>query len=112
MCTKFKITVRYLNVLFIVFNINKCFDTFQIEINYRVAFRRSAGSHMCDENTIDNGTINSGEGTLKCLKGCSGSITTMSYYCTDFSDIEEWTTGTNSIKYNPSTSSDNLYHFG
>ncbi|XP_071124630.1 integrin beta-like protein C [Mytilus edulis] len=84
----------------------------QIEINYRVAFRRSAGSHMCDENTIDNGTINSGEGTLTCLKGCSGSITTMSYYCTDFSDIEEWTTGTNSVKYNPSASSDNLYHFG
>ncbi|CAC5424636.1 unnamed protein product [Mytilus coruscus] len=85
----------------------------QIEINYRVAFRRSASSHMCDETTIDNGTINSGEGTLQCLKGCIGSITTMSYYCTDFSDTEEWTTGTNSIKYNPSAaSSDNLYHFG
>lgn len=67
---------------------------------------------MCDENIIDNGTLISGEGTLQCLKGCMGSITTMSYYCTDFSDTEKWTTGTNSIKYNLPTSSDNLYQFG
>ncbi|XP_052062244.1 integrin beta-like protein C isoform X2 [Mytilus californianus] len=83
----------------------------QIEINYRVGFRRSRALHMCDENTIQNGTLLSGEGALTCLKGCSGSITTMSYYCTDFSTTEDWTTGTNSVKYNLSTAIDSL-HFG
>lgn len=66
---------------------------------------------MCDENTIQNGTLLSGEGVLTCLKGCNGSITTMSYYCTDFSTTEDWTTGTGSVKYNLSAANDNL-HFG
>ncbi|CAC5424638.1 unnamed protein product [Mytilus coruscus] len=83
----------------------------QIEINYRVAFRASFG-HTCDENTIRNGTLLSGEGSLQCVEGCSDTITTMSYYCTDFSATEDWTSGTNSVKYNLSASSNNLYTFG
>ncbi|XP_076109824.1 integrin beta-like protein C [Mytilus galloprovincialis] len=83
----------------------------QIEINYRVAFRRSGG-HMCDVKTLENNTLLQGEGSLQCIKGCFGSITTMSYYCTDFSDPEDWTTGTNSVKYNITASSNNVLHFG
>lgn len=84
---------------------------FQIELNYRVAFRASSG-HTCDANTIRNGTLLSGEGSLQCVKGCSDTITTMSYYCTDFSATEDWTSGTNSVKYNLSASSNNLFTFG
>ncbi|CAC5424640.1 unnamed protein product [Mytilus coruscus] len=85
----------------------------QIELNYRVAFRTSYGSaHTCNAETIENGTLLSGEGTLQCIEGCSDTITTMSYYCTDFSANEDWTSGTNSVKYNLSSSSNNLYTFG
>lgn len=84
---------------------------FQIEINYRVAFRRTGG-HMCDQKTLENKTLLRGEGSLQCTKGCYGSITTMSYYCTDFSDTEDWTTGTNSVTYNITASSNNIFHFG
>ncbi|XP_071124643.1 integrin beta-like protein C [Mytilus edulis] len=86
-------------------------DNHQIEINYRVAFRASSG-HACDANTIENGTLLPGEGSLQCVEGCSDTITTMSYYCTDFSATEDWTSGTNSVKYNLSASSNNLYTFG
>lgn len=67
---------------------------------------------MCDVKTLENNTLLRGEGSLRCIKGCFGSITTMSYYCTDFSDPEDWTTGTNSVKYNITASSNNILHFG
>ncbi|CAC5424639.1 unnamed protein product [Mytilus coruscus] len=85
--------------------------TFQIEITYRVAFRRSA-SHFCDENAISNSILLNGEGILQCQSGCAGSITSMSYYCTDFSDTEDWTTGVRSVKFTFPTSVENTYHFG
>ena len=34
----------------------------------------------------------SGEGDLVCHRGCSGTVGNMSYYYTDFSDSEDWTT--------------------
>ncbi|CAC5424647.1 unnamed protein product [Mytilus coruscus] len=71
----------------------------KIEIIYRVAFRRSSGSHSCDENSIANGTLSTGEGSLVCQSGCLCTITAMSYCCTDFSTTEDWTTGIRSVKY-------------
>ena len=78
---------------------------------YRIAFRRSSG-HSCTENSILNDTLLQGEGTLQCLIGCNGSITQMSYYCTDFSETEDWTTGTRTVTYTIPASNTNIFHFG
>ncbi|KAL3868276.1 hypothetical protein ACJMK2_041103, partial [Sinanodonta woodiana] len=72
----------------------------QIEINYRISWRRSAGSHFCNAGLIQNGTLLVGEGRLDCISGCSGTITNLNYLCTDFSETEDWTTGTWSVRYN------------
>ncbi|VDI51811.1 Hypothetical predicted protein, partial [Mytilus galloprovincialis] len=85
----------------------------QIEITYRVAFRRSfSNSHFCDENSIGNGNLLPGEGSLQCQLGCSDVITRMSYVCTDFSASEDWTTGVRSVKYTFPASNNNIFHFG
>ena len=61
----------------------------QIEITHRVAWRR--GTAYCDANTSPS-TLLSG-GTLSCRSGCSGTVGSMSFYCTDYSVSEDWTSG-------------------
>jgi hypothetical protein len=64
-----------------------------IEITHRVAWRRSLQTHHCESSTISQQTLLSGEGSLACTVGCSGTLGAMSYYCTDFSEAEDWTVG-------------------
>ncbi|KAK3104804.1 hypothetical protein FSP39_010451 [Pinctada imbricata] len=71
----------------------------KIEITYRISWRSSYSSnHHCDSNTIADDDINDGEGSLIC-RTCSPqeTIGRMNYKCTDFSEIDDWTTGINSI---------------
>ncbi|XP_076071887.1 uncharacterized protein LOC143043490 isoform X1 [Mytilus galloprovincialis] len=87
--------------------------TKEIEISYRLAFRRDySRSHMCNDSNIINGDILNGEGVLACYHGCSGSIVNpMSYYCTDYSVDENWSAGQRSIYYTVPTS-DNIFQLG
>ena len=72
----------------------------QIEISHRIAWRRSSSTGgSCSQNTIDSRTLIGG-GTLSCRSGCSGSVGSMSYYCTDFSTSEDWSAGERSYVYN------------
>ncbi|KAK3576975.1 hypothetical protein CHS0354_005978 [Potamilus streckersoni] len=82
----------------------------KIEILYRLNWRRS-GAHFCNESTISSGTILAG-GSLSCFKNCNEStIAVLNYFCTDFSETEDWTTGTGSITYT-FPSSKTYFEFG
>ena len=77
-------------------------STLQIEITHRIAWRRSSGAGgSCSQSTIDNRVLIGG-GTLQCQDGCSGSVGSMSYYCTDFSTLEDWSAGERTYIYNTS----------
>ena len=77
-------------------------STLQIEISHRIAWRRSSGQGGgCSQSTIDSGVL-IGSGTLYCRSGCSGSVGSMSYYCTDFSTSEDWSAGERSYIYDAS----------
>ena len=72
----------------------------QIEITHRIAWRRSAGSYFfCDQAIINARTL-LGYGDLTCQSGCSGTVGTMQYYCTDFSVAEDSSAGERSYTYN------------
>ncbi len=45
----------------------------------------------------------SGQGTVECGVGCSGTIGALSFYCTDFSTEEDWVTGERTYSVNTST---------
>ena len=55
----------------------------------------------CNSNTVASGQLllASGEGNLVCQYGCSGSISSMAYYCTDFSISENWAFGERRVTY-------------
>ena len=50
---------------------------------------------MCDSTTVANGYLLSGENSINCQYGCSGSslVSPMSYVCTCFSTEDEWSYG-------------------
>ena len=77
-----------------------------MEITYRVSWRRnSGGGGSCSATTVNQETLLSGEGSLTCSSGCRGTITSLSYVCTDFSIAENWSFGENRVVYTfPSTS--------
>ena len=71
-----------------------------MEISYRISWRRdSGGGGDCDADTIANDVLLRGEGQLVCRNGCSGTITSMSYTCTDFSAEENWSFGEHHLAY-------------
>ena len=71
----------------------------QIEISHRIAWRRSRVG--CTQSTIDSRALIGG-GTLYCRSGCSGSVGSMNFYCTDFSTSEDWSAGERSYIYDAS----------
>lgn len=96
------------------------FKSFQILITFRVSWRRSfnEGTH-CDANTkLKNHLIGSDTGDMVCLQGCrygsfrSNIIGSMRFYCTDFSDQEDWTSGESTLVYTFPESSNHFYQFG
>ena len=84
----------------------------QVEVSYRISWRRSYSAHFCDSTTITNGHLIRGEGSLTCQYGCSGTITAMSYICTDFSTDEDWTFGERILIYDFSTNINDIVAIG
>ena len=72
-----------------------------MEISYQISWRRSASRHNCSTTDVANNSVNTGEGSIKCLYGCSGNIVQqMSYVCTYFSAVDDWTFGEYHLDYN------------
>ena len=71
----------------------------QVEITYHVSWRRTF--QYCDSSNV--GSTLSGGSTLSCLSGCSGTITRMSYTCTDYSIEENWAFGERRFNYDLSS---------
>ena len=58
---------------------------------------------MCACMRFPRGTIGdilSGEGSLDCQYGCSGTLSDMVFKCTDFSIVENLSFGENQLLYN------------
>ncbi len=71
----------------------------QIEVTHRIAWRRSFSGNNCDATTIASRTL-IGVGSLQCTVGCSGTLGSLDYYCTDFSSAEDWSSGEKTQTYN------------
>ena len=69
-----------------------------MEISHRATWRRS--NYFCDDTTIDSSLLISGEGSLVCREGCSGTVESMSFYCTDYGTTDNWSTGGRTYNYN------------
>ena len=85
----------------------------QFEITYHVSWRRDTGNnYFCDDNIVGNQTMLRGEGDLRCLAGCIGTIAPMSFICTDFSVVENWSFGENRFNHTFSSTSSSTVTIG
>ena len=67
---------------------------------YHISWSRdSSQGGNCNNDTVASGNL-IGSGTLACHYGCSGTITQMSYICTDFSIDDNWSFGEHRLTYN------------
>ena len=88
---------------------------FQMEIFFHMSYRRThVTGGNCDSNTVANGQLLPAtfERNLECQYGCSGSISSMAYYCTDFSISENWAFGERQVAYNFTASINNTVTIG
>ncbi|KAL4240889.1 hypothetical protein ACF0H5_001671 [Mactra antiquata] len=71
----------------------------EIIIDYRISWRLSYSSrHYCDDNTILTGDeLGGGSDTIECFSGCDVVIGTLTYQCTDYNVVEDWTSGKGSM---------------
>lgn len=61
---------------------------------------RSDTGGYCGQSTIDRQLLlATGSGNLECREGCTGTIGSMSYYCTDYSVTENWAAGERTYTY-------------
>ena len=58
-------------------------------------------------NTCDPAqeTLLNTDGNLQCIDGCVGTISNLSFICTDFSIIDDWVTGTGTTNFTLRSSS-------
>jgi hypothetical protein len=50
-------------------------------------------SFYCNDSIIQDGTAIKGEGSIECFSGCVGTLGLLEYQCTDYSTIEDWSSG-------------------
>ena len=79
-----------------------------MEISYHISWRRDFGGGICNTN----GDYIPGLGSMACHYGCSGSIRTLSYTCTDFSVTENWQYGGDSFSYIFPATAENKFTIG
>ena len=71
----------------------------KVEFSYKIAWRRSSQSPVCTEEDIRKQTLQPGEKSWDCVQGCSGTISAAPYFCTDYSELEDWTQGEYTFQY-------------
>lgn len=83
----------------------------QIDLTYKLSFHRSR--YFCNES--NQGTLVSGEGSLSCTTGCSywssSLVSLMSFYCTEYSEEEDWIYGQRTVNVTLPTVWNNIYQF-
>ena len=87
----------------------------QMEIFFHMSYRRTHDTGgRCNSNTVSRARLLPAryEGNLECHNGCSGSISTMAYYCTDFSVSEDWAFGERRVTYDFTSSINNTVTIG
>ena len=68
-----------------------------------MAWRRSYNVDTgCDESDIGTTRL-FGLGSLTCRSGCSGTMGSLQFYCTDFDVIEDWIAGDRTYVYDIGT---------
>ena len=68
-----------------------------------MAWRRSWSGNGCTLSDIGTNRL-FGLGSLSCQVGCSGTVGTLQFHCTDFDVVEDWTSGELTYTYNIGTS--------
>ena len=65
-----------------------------MEISYQISWRRNLAKHECNSTHVANSLLITGESSITCQYGCSGTIIpTISYVCTYFSVEDNWSFG-------------------
>ena len=83
-------------------------NSLQVEITHRIAWRKT--HTQCTQASIDAATLlDRGSGRLVCRSGCSGNIGDLSYFCTDFSETDNWSAGERTYSYNFTTVTTQLF---
>ena len=72
----------------------------QIMVIHRIAWRRTFSSAFCDASTVSAGSLIGPSGSFTCRDGCSDSLGSVQYQCTDFSVSEDWSAGEGSNEIN------------
>ena len=67
-------------------------------VTHRIAWRR--GTAFCDASTIASGNLIGAGGSFTCTTGCSGSLGSTQFQCTDFNVAEDWSAGQGSNNAN------------
>ena len=71
-----------------------------MEIFFQISWRRdSSEGGSCTRTTVANSNL-IGNGYLTCQYGCSGTVSSLAYKCTDFSISDNWSFGENRVFYN------------
>ena len=71
-----------------------------MEIFFQISWRRdSSEGGSCTSTTVANSNL-IGNGYLTCQYGCSGTVSSLAYKCTDFSISDNWSFGENRVFYN------------
>ncbi|XP_053392818.1 uncharacterized protein LOC123564214 isoform X2 [Mercenaria mercenaria] len=87
----------------------------EIDVDYRISWRMSYGSYFtCSDNTIKNGISIGGHGKIECFSNCYGTFGYLYYKCTDYSSVEDWSSGKGTLTKTviPADESSNVYEFG
>ena len=69
----------------------------QMEISFHISWRRD--HFPCDSSIINAGSL-IGDGSLTCQYGCSATVSSLKYMCTEYSIDDNWSFGSNVIMYN------------
>ena len=72
-----------------------------MEMFFQISWRRDSfgADGFCTSTTVANGNL-IGVGSLTCQYGCSGTVSSLAYKCTDFSISDNWSFGENRVFYN------------
>ena len=84
MLIKMKCVTVLLRSYFVLYNM-------QIVVTHRIAWER--GRAQCDASTVSTGTLIGPTGNIFCQIGCSGSLGSVQFQCTDFNVAEDWSAG-------------------
>ena len=84
-----------------------------MEIVYHISWARTSSDYggNCNGTIVRNGNL-IGKEYLTCQYGCSGTISSLQYICTEFSINDNWSFGSRVISYDFSAASDNIITVG